>query len=152
MRFKTKVFILFVSLWLLFVYVFNHVPLVQASDPVVSESLKWDNAWTLTSYRDGSAKNSTFFPTPQVFWNGTHWVDYAYEEYADYYLLRNSYIAVEVYDYYAKFYDVNYTEVKVYDERWEVQRWRPKQGGWDDIGAQSGTPVFTAVRTRAEFG
>lgn len=134
---------IFLGFWLLYALVqASDVPVFQASSP--EWVWRWDNPWTLTAYRDDIA-NSTFFPTPQVFWNGTHWLDYVYEEHEDYYLLRNSHIAVEVYDYYAKFYDVNYSEVRLYDERWEVQRWRPKQGRWDDIGAQSGTPVFTVV-------
>jgi len=148
---KAKIKAFMFSVWLLYLLSFlvNGIPLVQAtSGTFVSEAAspewvwRWDNPWTLTAYR-GDVANSTFFPTPQVFWNGTHWLDYVYEEHEDYYLLRNSHIAVEVYEYYAKFYDVNYSEVRLYDERWEIQRWRPKQGKWDNLGAQSGTPTFT---------
>lgn len=111
----------------------------------VEEISRWDNAWTYTVGSGNNTCTSTIYSSPQVFWNGSCWLNSTYEEHADYRLMRNSRVTVEVYDYYAKYYDVNYSEVRLYDERFEVQRWMPKQERWDDLGAQSGSPVYAVV-------
>lgn len=83
----------------------------------------------------------------QNVWNSSHWVDYIFQDLYDAqgkYVIQTGLIAVEIFDYYAKFYDPNMTEVRLYDERWEIQRWKTTgQGSWSNIGAQSGKPVFT---------
>jgi hypothetical protein len=38
----------------------------------------WENAWTLTTFHENGKVNSTFFPFPQVIWNGSEWVDYIF--------------------------------------------------------------------------
>lgn len=82
----------------------------------------------------------------QAVWNGSHWVDYIFQDLYDAqgkYVIQTGLIAVEIFDYYAKFYDPNMTEVRLYDERWEIQQWKSVgQGSWSNIGAQSGKPVF----------
>ena len=59
-----------------------------------------------------------------------------------YYQVQSGLIGARIYDYYAVFYDPNCSEVRVHDERWEVQQ-LDKNGKWSDVGAQSGTPVFS---------
>jgi len=86
---------------------------------------------------------------PQWVWDGSEWVPYIYEnryEEEGYYQVQSGLIGVRIYDYYAEFYTPDLSEIRVHDERWEVQRWVTRgRGGWDDVGAQSGTPVFSVV-------
>jgi hypothetical protein len=57
---------------------------------------------------------------------------------------QNSLVAIEVYDYHIKYYDPDYELVSVYDERFEVQYYRPQGGGrWRAIGAYD--PVITVT-------
>lgn len=53
----------------------------------------------------------------------------------DYVLIQGAKCCVEVYLYYAKYFDVQHEEVRLYEERWVVQRWRDPPGKWEDIGA-----------------
>lgn len=53
----------------------------------------------------------------------------------DYVLIQGAKCCVEVYPYYAKYFDVQHEEVRLYEERWVVQRWREPPGQWQDIGA-----------------
>jgi len=81
---------------------------------------------------------------PQWVWNGSAYVPIIYNDmYATdgYYEVRSGLIGARIYDYYATFFDPNMTEVRLYDERWEVQEF--KNNKWNDIGAQSGSPVFS---------
>jgi len=84
---------------------------------------------------------------PQWVYNGESWEPYIFKDrYVTdgYYQVQSSLIGARIYDYYAEFYDPNMTEVRVYDERWEVESWKTTgQGKWDSIGAQSGTPTYT---------
>lgn len=59
----------------------------------------------------------------------------------DYVLIQSAKCCVEVYPYYAKYYDVQHEEVRLYEERWVVQRWRDPPGKWFDVGAWN--PVIT---------
>ncbi|RLI00186.1 hypothetical protein DRO19_00005, partial [Candidatus Bathyarchaeota archaeon] len=80
---------------------------------------------------------------PQWVWDGSAYVPYIFKDrYASegYYQVQTGLIGARIYDYYATFYDPNMSEVRLYDERWEVQRYR--NGKWNDIGAQSGAPIF----------
>ncbi|MHA1742729.1 MAG: LamG-like jellyroll fold domain-containing protein, partial [Candidatus Heimdallarchaeota archaeon] len=98
---------------------------------------RWFNG---THYRWASA--------PQWVWNGSAYVPYIFEDrYVSegYYQVRSGLIGAKIYDCHAAFYDPNMTEVRVYDERWEVQQL--KNGKWNNIGAQSGTPIFSISQT-----
>ena len=83
---------------------------------------------------------------PQYIFDGSEWVPYIFRDlYASEgkYVVQCGLVGAEIYDYYVRLYDPSLTEVRLYDERWEVQRW--KNGKWMDVGAQSGTPTFTVV-------
>lgn len=85
---------------------------------------------------------------PQWVWDGSEWVPYIYENRWEdgYYQVQSGLIGARVYDYYAEFHTPDLSEIRVHDERWEVQRWVAKgRGRWDDVGAQSGTPVFSVL-------
>jgi len=78
--------------------------------------------------------------------NSGYWQPYVFEEYPNYFKVQTSLIGAEIYDYYAKYYDPYFNEVRLYDERWKVEKWKTQgQGKWEDIGAQSGTPILTAL-------
>jgi len=85
---------------------------------------------------------------PQWVWDGSEWVPYIYENRWEdgYYQVQSGLIGARFYDYYAEFHTPDLSEIRVHDERWEVQRWVAKgRGRWDDVGAQSGTPVFSVL-------
>ena len=63
----------------------------------------------------------------------------------DYVLIQSAKCCVEIYPYYAKYFDVDHEEVRLYEERWIVQRWRDPPGKWQDIGAWN--PVITIEET-----
>lgn len=53
----------------------------------------------------------------------------------DHVLIQSAKCCVEVYPYYAKYFDVQHEEVRLYEERWVVQRWREPPGKWFDVSA-----------------
>jgi len=99
----------------------------------------WDN-------QDGTF---TWHNAPQWIWDGDSYKPYIYEDlYASdgYYQVQTGRIGMRIYDYYATFYNPDMSEVRLYDERWEVQKWKTTgKGGWEDLGTQSGTPTFDVV-------
>jgi len=108
---------------------------------VWNETYARGDSWSLR-LENGVFKWST---EPMWIWNGTRYVPYVFvDKYGSdgYFEVRSGLIGCRIYDYYVVFYDPNCSEVRVYDERWEVQQ-LGKSGKWSDVGAQSGTPVFT---------
>ncbi|GAH97943.1 unnamed protein product, partial [marine sediment metagenome] len=59
----------------------------------------------------------------------------------DYVLVQSAKCCVEVYPFYAKYYDVNHEEVRLYEERWVVQRLFKEPDDWRDVDAYN--PVVT---------
>ncbi|MEM3506787.1 MAG: hypothetical protein QXT31_03950 [Candidatus Bathyarchaeia archaeon] len=59
---------------------------------------------------------------PEWVWNGSAYTPYIayYDPIKNCYVLRNGRITAEIYSYYARYYDVNYTEVRLYMEQWEI--------------------------------
>lgn len=104
------------------------------------------DAWSV-KYQDGSY---TWRSEPMLIWNGSRYAPYIFEDrYASdgYYQVQVGRIGIQIYDYYSKMYSPDMSEVRLYDERFEVQSWRPQgQGRWDDIGAQSGAATFTITQ------
>lgn len=100
-----------------------------------------------TSYPNGTVLWNS---ASQAVWNGTDYVLYVFR---DLYKTQGKYIVqvgrvgVEIYDYYIKIFSPDMAEVRVYDERWEIERLvtRGKNVSWDVIGAQSGTPTYSVV-------
>jgi len=66
----------------------------------------------------------------------------------DFILIRSAKCVVEVYPFYAKYYDVDYTETRLHEERWVVQRLFKAPNTWRDVGAWN--PVM-AVEEGADF-
>lgn len=108
--------------------------------------------WVLTEkgetyevYRNGLAYKYT--STPAQIWNGSAWTPMIFtDKYPSegYYQVQTALVGIRIFDYYAVIYDPNVTSVKVYDERFEVQRYTNK---WNNIGAQSGSPTFNIAQT-----
>jgi len=102
----------------------------------------WDNGDGTYSWRSA----------PQWIWSEEEqkYVPYVFHDnYTSegYYEVSTGLISARIYDYYAVFYAPgNFSDVRLYDERWEVQHLR-KNGKWSDIGAQSGTPIFTISKS-----
>jgi len=53
----------------------------------------------------------------------------------DYVLVQGAKCCVEVYPYYAKYFDVDHEEVRLHEERWVVQRLFKEPDTWRDVGA-----------------
>ena len=53
----------------------------------------------------------------------------------DYVLVQGAKCCIEVYPYYAKYFDVQHEEVRLYEERWVVQRLFKEPDTWRDVGA-----------------
>ncbi len=53
----------------------------------------------------------------------------------DYILVQGPKCCVEVYPYYAKYFDLNHEEVRLYEERWVVQRLFKTPDTWRDVDA-----------------
>jgi len=66
----------------------------------------------------------------------------------DYVLVQGAKCCVEVYPYYAKYFDVDHEEVRLHEERWVVQRLFKEPDKWRDVGAWN--PVM-AVEEGADF-
>jgi len=89
----------------------------------------------------------TWSNQPRWIYNGSEYVPYIFIDNYDtdnYYQIQSGLIGVKIYDYYSEFYSPDMNEIRLYDERWEVQEFTNK---WKDIGAQSGTPVFSIETT-----
>ncbi len=66
---------------------------------------------------------------PQWVFNGSHYVPYIYSETEDYIQVQSGLVGARIYKSgYAEFWDPNMTEVRLYEERWEVSyydgRWK----------------------------
>lgn len=59
----------------------------------------------------------------------------------DYVLIQSAKCCVEIYPYYAKYFDVNHEEVRLHEERWVVQRLFKEPDDWRDVDAYN--PVMT---------
>lgn len=126
-------------LMLLPILLFAFTPMAVAQAPILIERGADFERWDLGDGR--FAWNSA----PMWCLDESEWVPYIYtNRYATdgYYQVQNGLIGVRLFDYYAVFYSPDISEIMVYEERWEVQRYTNK---WADIGAQSGTPSFVVV-------
>ncbi|GAI95579.1 unnamed protein product, partial [marine sediment metagenome] len=59
----------------------------------------------------------------------------------DYVLIQGAKCCVEVYPYYAKYFDIQHEEVRLYEERWVVQRLFKEPDEWRDVDAYN--PVIS---------
>lgn len=67
----------------------------------------------------------------------------------DYVLIQSAKCCVEVYPYYAKYFDVHHEEVRLYEERWVVQRLFKAPDTWRDVDAWN--PVTEIEETESSL-
>jgi len=107
----------------------THPIVVGHSGPVLIERGKDYVIWQ---------KNSTHFmwiSAPPWVWDGGKYVPYIFEDHygeEGYYLMRNAYITVRLYNEHTEFWNVNYTEIRVRKERWLAQYF---DGKWHTLDA-----------------
>jgi len=124
--------------------------LANAKDPIdlgiteyrakVNSTYARGDSWSV-KYENGVYKWSS---EPIWVWDGSNYISYIFDNQYNtkgYYQVQSGLIAARIYDYYAEFYTPDMSELRLYDERWEIQQWTGKK--WSDIGAQSGTPNFS---------
>lgn len=106
----------------------------------------WINTFTEVEYLGGGKFGASVTPGNRVFkdktdnkWKKHKLIDDRPAE--DYILVQSAKCCVEVYPYYAKYYDVNHEEVRLYEERWVVQRLFKEPDEWRDVDAYN--PVIT---------
>ena len=107
---------------------------------------RWVNTWTEVEDLGGGKRGATISMGHRVFFDKAdhnlpkkHKVT---DNRPDHVLIQSAKCCVEVHPFYAKYFDVQHEEVRLYEERWVVQRWRDPPGKWQDIGAWN--PVITA--------
>jgi len=114
---------------------------VKAGEPVEPEigSKEWVNTWTEEEYLGNGQYGATIYGEHRVFFDKAdankatkHKLT---DNRPDYVLIQSAQVAVEIYPYYATFYDVDHEEVRVYEERWVVQRLFKEPDEWRDVGA-----------------
>jgi len=121
-------------------------------DPGLTDPLAKVNAtyargasWTLVANPDGSF---TWANAPDWIYNGSRYVPLIFEDHyaADgYYQVQGALIGARIYDTYARFYDPQLQEVRVYNEQWEVERWSNNK--WASIGVASGSLSWEVTQT-----
>lgn len=122
---------------------------VDEQRAIINDSVAIGDTWQISMINNYTG--FAVFGLPLKIWSPTEnkYVSYIYENNylsSGYYQVQNGKIGIQIFDYYTKFYSPDMNDVRLYDERWEVQRWRTQgQGSWADIGAQSGTPIFSIV-------
>ena len=70
-------------------------------------------------------------------WNGSHWVNYIFNNESGVYTVQAGLIGAKIYPGYAEFYDPNMSMVYVHRERWIVWRYFPTLGKWEAVLIQS---------------
>jgi len=100
----------------------------------------WINTWTEVEDLGKSKFGATIHVGHQVFKDK---IDGQYKKHKltderpakDYILIQGAKCCVEIYPYYAKYFDVNHEEVRLYEERWVIQRLFKAPDKWKDVGA-----------------
>jgi len=106
---------------------------------------KWPNTWTEVEDLGGGKFGATISVGHRVFFDKADGNKPKKHKLTDnrpnHVLVQGAKCCVEVYPYYAKYFDVQHEEVRLYEERWVVQKWRDPPGKWEDVGAWN--PVIT---------
>lgn len=113
----------------------------QPSLALTPGSKQWVNTWTEVEYLGNGKFGATIHSTHQVFFDKTdgdrpkkHKLTDERPD-KDYVLMQSASVSVEVYPYYAKYFDPQHEEVRLYEERWVVQRLFKEPDTWRDVGA-----------------
>jgi hypothetical protein len=131
MKLKAVLIIFFVSLSL--------IPGSQAQEQSVSRGPDY----IIT--REGN--EYVFESAPKWIFDNGAYQPYVYQNLTDYYVLKNGVVALELYDTYARYYNLDLSEVRLYEEYFELEIWRSQgRGSWDQIGAYSGEPNYYLIQ------
>jgi len=140
----------FIILIIISSFIVKPLNIAKAEDPInlgiteyktkVNSTYARGDSWSV-KYENEVYKWSS---EPIWVWDGSNYISYIFDNQYNtkgYYQVQSGLIAARIYDYYAEFYTPDMLELRLYDERWEVQQWTGKK--WSNIGAQSGTPTFS---------
>lgn len=114
--------------------------LLSIQGPVVAQSgnevMELRTRYSQTYDLGNNTYQSDFASAPLFTDDNGQWVDYVFSDMGTYYQVQHPWSSVEFYDYYTKVYSENWTEVKIYDDRWvvEVQSFAGPNEKWTDVG------------------
>ena len=134
------------------VYAIDPDPIdIALTDPLakVNATYARGDSWIIKAFENKTFKWSS---APQRVYNGMAYAPYIYQDnYTSdgFYQVQSGLIGARIYDYYTEFYSPDMSEVRLYDERWEVQIWTGSK--WSDVGAQSGTPTYVVSQGENEI-
>jgi len=84
-----------------------------------------------TYYIDETTRQTVFTGSPEFTKSDGEWVDYAFTDMGDYYQVQHPWSSARFYNYYTEVWNEEFTEVKIYDDRWAVE-YQNKQDKWTD--------------------
>lgn len=110
----------------------------------------WANTWTEVEELGNNKFGATIHVVHQVFKDK---IDDQYKKHKltdertdkDYVLIQSAKCCIEVYPYYGKYFDVDHEEVRLYEERWVIQRLFKAPDKWRDIDVYD--PVISIEKT-----
>lgn len=83
-------------------------------------------------YYEGDATyRAEFVGSPEFTKSNGEWVDYVFTNTGSYYQVQHPWSSARFYDYYTEVWNEEFTEVRVYDDRWSIE-YQNKQGEWID--------------------
>ncbi len=98
----------------------------------------WANTFTEVEHLGNGKFGASITTGHRVFKHNGEWHKHILEDNRatkDCVLIRSAKCCCEVYPFYAKYYDVDYSEVRLYEERWQVQRLFKEPDTWRDVDA-----------------
>lgn len=95
-------------------------------------------------YQGDGVYQAEFAGSPEFTRSGDAWVEYVFSDMGDYYKVQHPWSSVKFYDYYTEVWNEEFTEVKIYDDRWVVE-YQNKQEKWKDSGFWNITRSYEVV-------
>jgi hypothetical protein len=83
------------------------------------------------------------YPGPIHTWDGERWVSYVFENMGDYYQVQHPIASARFYPDHTEFWDENFSEVGIEDERWAIERWQ--SFSWQDTGLSDATISYEVI-------
>lgn len=136
------------KLLIAFIFLFLMLPAITTFAPLRIEEVKAQTDWIVIErgfnfIRRQNVADPSLYSWESALcwiWDGTQYVPYIYSETADYYQIQSGLIGARIYKAgYAEFYDPQLSEVRLWEETWEVQ-YLSKQG-WKVCDTYN--PTFT---------
>lgn len=102
-----------------------------------------DRTKTVTYIGDGQYR-AEISSAQQYTLTSDGWVNYKLEDYGTYYQLQHPWSSVKFYDYYTEVWDESFTEIRIYDDRWDVE-YLNKKGNWISANLYNVTRSYEVV-------